>query len=127
MVCYLRDVVSQLELRDLQSGAIKKQLPMPGLGSVASFSGRLEDTQLFFLFTGFTEPGAIYQCDLFPPSCTPEWQYRHFCALLPLKLTLTEFARVPENLHVETPLLRFPTLSSTKPSFHLYIDFTKRF
>ena len=35
---------------------------MPGLGSVAGFSGRKEDTQLFFMFTGFTEPGAIYQC-----------------------------------------------------------------
>lgn len=61
VVCYLRDVVSQLELRDLQSGTLRKQLPMPGLGSVASFSGRRKDTQLFFLFTGFTEPGAIYR------------------------------------------------------------------
>lgn len=61
MVCYLSDVVSQLELRDLQTAALKKKLPMPGLGSVASFSGRRQDTQLFFNFTGFTEPGAIYQ------------------------------------------------------------------
>ena len=40
MVCYLRDVVSQLELRDIDSGVLKRALPMPGLGSVASFSGR---------------------------------------------------------------------------------------
>ena len=69
VVCYLRDVVSQLELQDLQSGALGKELPMPGLGSVASFSGRRQDSQLFFNFTGFTEPGAIYQCDPPPPPC----------------------------------------------------------
>ena len=40
----------------------RQSIPMPGLGSVAGFSGRKEDTQLFFMFTGFTEPGAIYQC-----------------------------------------------------------------
>ena len=61
MVCYLRDVVSQLELRDLQTAGLKKKLPMPGLGSVASYSGRRQDAQLFFNFTGFTEPGAIYK------------------------------------------------------------------
>lgn len=89
VVCYLRDVVSQLELRELRSGALKKQLPMPGLGSVASFSGRRKDTQLFFLFTGFTEPGAIYQYDFNPeyPVVLPTLRsllVRYFIRLRPL-------------------------------------------
>ena len=64
MVCYLHDVASQLELRDAGTGQLRQSIPMPGLGSIAGFSGRREDSRLFFKFTGFTEPGAIYQCDL---------------------------------------------------------------
>ena len=62
VVCYLHNVASQLQLRDASTGQLRQSIPMPGLGSVAGFSGRKEDTQLFFKFTGFTEPGAIYQC-----------------------------------------------------------------
>jgi prolyl oligopeptidase PreP (S9A serine peptidase family) len=61
LVCYLRDVVSALELRSLASGAVTKRLGMPGLGSVSAVSGRREDAEFFFSFTGFTEPGAIYR------------------------------------------------------------------
>ena len=61
VVCYLHNVASQLELRDASTGQLRQSIPMPGLGSVAGFSGRREDTRLFFKFTGFTEPGAIYQ------------------------------------------------------------------
>ena len=78
MVCYLRDVVSQLELRDLQTAGLKKKLPMPGLGSVASYSGRRQDTQLFFNFTGFTEPGAIYKYASLSPLAPPT-PHMHAC------------------------------------------------
>ena len=36
-------------------------LPLPGIGSVAGFSGRRQDSEFFFTFTGFTEPGALYR------------------------------------------------------------------
>ena len=72
MVCYLHNVTSQLQLRDASTGQLRQSIPMPGLGSVAGFSGRKEDTQLFFKFTGFTEPGAIYQCDRQPLALVPD-------------------------------------------------------
>ncbi len=62
VVCYLHNVTSQLQLRNARTGELRQSIPMPGLGSVAGFSGRREDTRLFFKFTGFTEPGAIYEC-----------------------------------------------------------------
>lgn len=61
VVCYLKDVVSDLQLRSLATGGLTQPIPMPGIGSVASFSGRRRDSEFFFLFTSFTEPGAIYR------------------------------------------------------------------
>ena len=39
VVCWLRNVCSVLELRSLESGSLVRNIPLPGLGSVASFSG----------------------------------------------------------------------------------------
>ena len=61
VVCYLRDVRSLLELRRLTSGDLISVLPLPGIGSVAGFSARRQDSEAFFTFTSFTEPGAIYR------------------------------------------------------------------
>ena len=44
------------------TGDLRSVLPLPGIGSVAGFSGRREDSDAFFKFTSFTEPGAIYRC-----------------------------------------------------------------
>lgn len=41
-----------------------RPLEMPGLGSVSGFSGSHKHTEIFFTFTGFTEPGATYRADL---------------------------------------------------------------
>lgn len=70
-VCYLRDVQSALELRSLSSGDLRAVLPLPGIGSVTSFSGRRKDSEYFFTFTGFTEPGAIYRADAQSPEKKP--------------------------------------------------------
>ena len=40
VVCWLRNVCSVLELRSLESGELVRDIPLPGLGSVASFSGK---------------------------------------------------------------------------------------
>lgn len=44
------------------TGNLRAVLPLPGIGSVAGFSGRRQDSEAFFKFTSFTEPGAIYRC-----------------------------------------------------------------
>ena len=41
-----------------------REVALPGLGSVAGFSGKRADTETFYAFTGFTTPGTIYHCDL---------------------------------------------------------------
>jgi prolyl oligopeptidase len=41
VVCWLRNVCSVLELRSLETGELVRDIPLPGLGSVASFSGEL--------------------------------------------------------------------------------------
>eukprot|EP01025_Chloroclados_australasicus_P003966 TRINITY_DN10949_c0_g2_i1.p1 TRINITY_DN10949_c0_g2~~TRINITY_DN10949_c0_g2_i1.p1 ORF type:complete len:816 (+),score=84.31 TRINITY_DN10949_c0_g2_i1:157-2604(+) len=63
VACYLKNVVSQLELRKLTTGEIIQKYDMPYLGSVAGFSGDRKSTEFFFKFSGFTEPGQIYRVD----------------------------------------------------------------
>ncbi|KAL4854888.1 Prolyl endopeptidase [Chlorella vulgaris] len=64
LACYLRDVVTALQLHSWDSGSLIKPVAMPGIGSVGGFSGNHKSTECFFSFTSFTEPGAIYRLDL---------------------------------------------------------------
>ena len=45
VTAYLRDVVSRLQLRRWADGSLVKELSMPGLGSVAGFSGTHKHTE----------------------------------------------------------------------------------
>ena len=54
---YLRDVCGLLQLHSLSSGALVRALPLPGVGSVSGFSGSRKETELFFSFQSFAEPG----------------------------------------------------------------------
>lgn len=63
VACYMRDVVSALQLHSWESGELIKPVAMPGIGSVGGFSGNHKGTEWFFSFTSFTEPGAIYRAD----------------------------------------------------------------
>lgn len=61
---YLHDVKGKLELRSLSSGALVKELKLPGIGSVSGFSGNRKSTECFFGFSSFAEPGATFRIDL---------------------------------------------------------------
>ena len=37
-------------------------IELPGVGSIAGFSGNHKSTEFFLSFTGFTEPGIILRC-----------------------------------------------------------------
>ena len=90
MVCYLKDVKSDLQLRSLDSGdvlfltyqwlyihickpllliagTLVQKIALPGLGSVNGFSSKREDSECLFSFTGFTDPGSIWRCLLWGP------------------------------------------------------------
>jgi len=63
MVCdYLVDAKDVLQVRKLSSGDFLGELDLP-IGSVTSFSCRREDSDFYFKFQTFTEPGTIYRVD----------------------------------------------------------------
>ncbi|ESQ27517.1 hypothetical protein EUTSA_v10018135mg [Eutrema salsugineum] len=63
VACYMSDVKHILQIRDLKSGSLLRQLPLD-IGSVSDVSARRKDNSFFFSFTSFLTPGVIYKCDL---------------------------------------------------------------
>ncbi len=60
---YLDRAQSLVELHS-PDGHLLQRLPLPGIGTVAGFSGERTDRETFFVFTNFTTPGTIYRLDL---------------------------------------------------------------
>lgn len=64
LICrYLQDAKSAVKIFD-RKGSLIRTLELPGIGSVGGFGGRKDDTETYYGFTSFTEPGATYQLDL---------------------------------------------------------------
>ena len=61
VVSWLHNVASKLELRSLRSGAVRQEIPLPGKGALRGFSGRREDSEMFFSYSSFTDPGSIFR------------------------------------------------------------------
>ena len=61
VVCWLHNVASKLELRSLRSGAVRQEIPLPGKGALRGFSGRREDSEMFFSYSSFTDPGSTFR------------------------------------------------------------------
>lgn len=68
---YMRDVVSALEVRDLETAKIRGEIPLE-LGTVSTVSGRRKYSHLFFSFTSFTTPSIIYEADLSNETSQPD-------------------------------------------------------
>jgi prolyl oligopeptidase len=60
---YLADARSAVKVFDL-TGKPVRDIGLPGIGSVAGFSGKRGDTETFYSFTGFTNPTTIYRLDM---------------------------------------------------------------
>jgi prolyl oligopeptidase len=60
---YMKDARSRVLCFD-GDGKNPKELELPGIGTVGGFNGKQKDTRVFYSFTSFTNPGAIYQLDL---------------------------------------------------------------
>jgi prolyl oligopeptidase len=63
VVPYLKDARSQIKVFDLK-GKLVREIGLPGLGTAADLRGKRKDTEMFYVFTGFTSPGTVYGVDL---------------------------------------------------------------
>ncbi|KAM6959435.1 prolyl endopeptidase isoform 1-T2 [Aplochiton taeniatus] len=69
LVNYVHDVKDILQLYELSSGQLVRDLPLD-VGTVAGISCKKKQSEFFYKFTSFTTPGVIYHCDL--SHATPE-------------------------------------------------------
>jgi prolyl oligopeptidase len=60
---YLKDAHTQIKIFSLE-GSLVREVALPGLGFAGGFSGKKEDTETFYSFTGFTTPNTIYRYDM---------------------------------------------------------------
>ncbi|HEX2642733.1 MAG TPA: prolyl oligopeptidase family serine peptidase [Thermoanaerobaculia bacterium] len=60
---YLQDAHSQVRVYD-RGGRLVREVGLPGLGTVGAFSGRRDDRESFYSFSGYTTPATIYRYDL---------------------------------------------------------------
>lgn len=63
IVQYLEDASSLVKVFDLE-GQMTREVELPGIGSVGGFSGKLDDPETFYSFTGYTTPDRIYHYDI---------------------------------------------------------------
>ena len=56
------DALNKVRLYDL-SGKVEREIALPGVGSLAGFGGRREDTEAFFGFTSYNLPATLYRYD----------------------------------------------------------------
>ena len=59
----LRDAHSLLRLYST-AGELRRELPLPALGTVSALSGERRDTELFYAFTSYLHPTTIFRHDL---------------------------------------------------------------
>ena len=62
-VSYLHDAYSLVRVYD-KAGKLENSIDLPGIGSVAGFAGKAEDTRTYYAFTGFTRPNTIYEYNI---------------------------------------------------------------
>jgi prolyl oligopeptidase len=60
---YLKDAHSVVAAHGLDGGKLR-DIALPGIGTVGGLGGRKRDSEVFYGFTSFTEPGAIHRLRL---------------------------------------------------------------
>jgi len=61
LICeYLHHAATVMKTFSLD-GKFIRDISLPGVGSVSGFGGRGKDTESYYHFSGFTDPGSIYQ------------------------------------------------------------------
>jgi len=59
---YLKDAISEVTQYE-RSGKLVRKVALPGIGSAGGFSGKLDDKVVYYSFTNYTSPSAIYSMD----------------------------------------------------------------
>ncbi len=62
IMTYLHDASSRVVAFNLKDDS-SEDFELPGMGTVGGFSGKRENTERFYTFTGFTTPSVIYRHD----------------------------------------------------------------
>lgn len=62
-VTYLVDVQSRVRLFDL-NGTLKREVPLPDVGTADNLSGRNDGNDFFFAFSSYLRPTTVYRYDL---------------------------------------------------------------
>jgi prolyl oligopeptidase len=60
---YLRDVATKVQVYNF-NGKFEREVPLPALGTAGGFGGWREDSTVFYSFSSFTYPPAIYEYNL---------------------------------------------------------------
>jgi len=60
---YLKDAYTQIRMFD-ENGKPVRDVKLPGMGSAGGFGGKRSETETFYSFTGFTDPGTIFRYDM---------------------------------------------------------------
>jgi prolyl oligopeptidase len=63
VTAYLHDAHGYVLVHAVEGG-VRQEVPLPGLGSVAGFTGKRAGRETFFSYTSFTEPVSLYRYDL---------------------------------------------------------------
>src|SRR6218665_51562 len=77
---YLRDVKTEVRQFDLY-GKLEGVVKLPGIGTAYGFDGKQEEKDLYYTFTSFTSPPAIYKYSI--PKKTSELYFRPAAAFNP--------------------------------------------
>ncbi len=59
---YLKDARTEVRVHDL-SGALLRNVDLPGIGTAAGFGGKRKDKETFYAFTSFISPTTVYRYD----------------------------------------------------------------
>lgn len=60
---YLKDASSRMYAYNMD-GSAKTEITLPGIGTASGISGKADDTEAFYSFSSFTNPGEIYRYDI---------------------------------------------------------------
>lgn len=71
VTCYIQDVKNTLHMRNLSDGSLIKEFALD-VGTIMGYSGRKEDTELFFQFASFLTPAKIFHVNLKDNSLEPK-------------------------------------------------------
>jgi prolyl oligopeptidase len=60
---YLKDAHSVIKIHDL-TGKHVRDVELPGIGSAGGFGGRRNETETFYTYSSYTDPGTIFRYDM---------------------------------------------------------------